>query len=115
MLDVVLGAGSISPITAEERLGLRRIRMKRALVLIFFFSFLPVVYLASFVPALDPVVARFWMIASLLSIVWHNYFSPCPRCRSQFNMRTWYWGNVWTQHCRSCGLPLRPRAATPRE
>jgi hypothetical protein len=115
MLDIVLGPGSISPITAEERRGLRRIRMKRGLVLVLFFSFLPVAYLASFVAGLDALLAGIWMIAGLLSIVWHNFSSPCPRCRSQFNMRTWYWGNFWSQRCQSCGLPLRPPAASPRE
>jgi hypothetical protein len=116
MFDFVFGPNSISPVTEEERRGLRRIVAKRRLLWVLLLGLLPGVYLASLLPGVDPfIVGRIWIVICMVTTIHLSYFSPCPRCGSQFHMKTWYWGNSWTQHCMSCHLPLRAPATRPKE
>jgi hypothetical protein len=108
MWDALLGPDPVPPATPAERRELARILAKRRLVWFWFVSAGPVVYLASFLPGIDPfAVGQVWMVGFLISGIWHGFFTPCPRCREQFS-RTRFWGNPWTQRCLHCGFPLRP-------
>jgi hypothetical protein len=73
-----------------------------------FLTYLPAAALLMIVGATSIVlpIAVFWMAAFMVSgIVASN--SKCPRCGNLFCRRRRLGWNPYTQHCLSCGLPLR--------
>lgn len=102
MIGAIFGADSVPP-TPDELRRLRRLRFKKGVVWFFLWSLLPVVWLASLIPVVDPfIVGRIWMVCFGVSLVWHA-FSRCPRCEQRLKAKP-FRGPIWLRRCSYCGF-----------
>lgn len=93
--------------------GLTRIRRRRELLWLLFFTFLPGTVLVGnlLVRATgwaggSSAVGYLWM-AAIGACIWRVGATRCPQCGERFH-ETPVLVNPWARRCMHCGLPLRP-------
>jgi uncharacterized protein (DUF983 family) len=93
--------------SASLRDGLARIRRRRRIVWLVFWTYIPAMVLMSLLGEwVFPWAAFAWMALLGVTSVQVS-LSRCPRCGERYHWgSTWY--SSWTRKCMHCGLPLRP-------